>query len=65
MADKSYIYITAKNGSDCRIEGDDAAVTAVIKACQKAGARYNREVCTWDFGFYPETPKPRRTKREA
>lgn len=50
-------YLTAEDGSSATISGDIEAVTAIERALEKAGARYNESVGTWDFGFYRDTPR--------
>ena len=52
MLDQSVAYVTAKDGAGCKVQGDDKAVAAVIRALKREGAKWNAQVETWDFGFY-------------
>lgn len=49
------IFFTAKNGEEAAITGKDAVIAAIERAFRKAGIKFNREVETWDEGFYTST----------
>lgn len=56
------ISFTAKNGGEASIKGSDDAIAAIERAFRKAGIKFNREVETWDDGFYDTTPKSKKRR---
>lgn len=48
------ISFTAKNGAEAEINGDGKAIAAIERAFRRAGIKFNREVETWDEGFYTQ-----------
>lgn len=58
---KYSISFTAKKGGEASINGSDEAIAAIERTFRKAGIKFNRNVETWDEGFYDSTPKS--TKR--
>jgi len=51
------IFFTAKDGSSAEITGDQKAVRAIERVFRKAGVKFNRDVETWDEGFYERKRK--------
>ena len=50
------VFVTHKNGDVAFIQGHANVVRQMEIMLQKAGARWNPNVETWDFGFYTDTP---------
>jgi len=48
------VYFTAIDGSQAEVIGDPKAIDAVERAFARAGIRFNREIETWDEGYYHE-----------
>lgn len=46
------MYFTAKDGSQAQISGDQTALDAIEKAFKRANIKFNKEVETWDEGYY-------------
>lgn len=58
------IHVTAKDGSEAKITGDETALDAIEAALRKGGAKWNEEVGCWDFGFYKKNPTRRNRTQE-
>lgn len=46
------LFVTGAGGGDAKITGSPSTVDAIERALSLAGATFNSEVETWDFGFY-------------
>ena len=46
------VHVTARDGKEAVIVGEQSAINVVTQALEDAGATWNAEVQTWDFGFY-------------
>lgn len=52
-----HVFVTTKDGHTLKLNGPQEAVGQIELALQHAGARWNSTVDTWDFGYYPDTPR--------
>lgn len=48
----SETFVTFKSGDDCKIIGNEKAIDRMIELLEKAGFKWNEQICTWDEGFY-------------
>lgn len=59
------ISFTAIGGYEAEITGDEAAIRAIEEAFERAGIKFNEEICTWDEGFYDSTPGVAKLRKQA
>ena len=52
-------FVTGAAGGEVKVTGEPKAVDAVERALSLAGATFNSQVETWDFGYYSKpTTRP-------
>ena len=59
------VYFTAKDGSTCKITGDQKAIVVIERIFEAHGVHYNEQVETWDEGYYQERWCHRTAQGEA